>query len=113
VTEPAPRLLAITASALLRIQDFRAAEPDATDRMLSVRVTGEADGQYVYALSLEPVAKIRAGDAVQHEGDLAIVVGGESVEKLRGATMTCFIPASSSSTPTGRHPGPSFFPPSR
>jgi Fe/S biogenesis protein NfuA len=87
VTEPAPRLLAITASALLRIQDFRAAEPDATDRMLSVRVTGEADGQYVYALSLEPVAKIRAGDAVQHEGDLAIVVGGESVEKLRGATI--------------------------
>jgi Fe/S biogenesis protein NfuA len=87
VTEPAPSLLAITASALQRIQDFRAAEPDSTDRMLSVRVTGEADGEYVHALSLEPVAKVRAGDAVQHEGDLAIVVAGESVEKLRGATI--------------------------
>jgi Fe/S biogenesis protein NfuA len=87
VAEPAPALLAITASALRRIDDFRAAEPDPTDRMLSVKVTGEADGEYVYALSLEPVAKVRASDAVQHEGDLAIVVAGESVEKLRGATI--------------------------
>jgi Fe/S biogenesis protein NfuA len=87
VTEPAPALLAITASALQRIQDFRAAEPDPTDRMLSVRVTGEADGDYVHALSLEPVTKVRASDTVQHEGDLAIVVADHSVEKLRGATI--------------------------
>jgi Fe/S biogenesis protein NfuA len=87
VAEPVPALLAITASALQRIEDFRAAEPDPADRMLSVRVTGEADGEYVYALSLEPVGKVRASDAVQHEGDLAIVVAGESVEKLRGATI--------------------------
>lgn len=87
MTEPAPRLLAITASALLRIQDFRAAEPDPTDRMLSVSVTGEADGEYVYALSLEPLAKVRASDTVQHEGDLTIVVADDSVAQLRGATV--------------------------
>ena len=52
-----------------------------------MRVTGAADGQYVCALSLEPLAKVRSGDTVQHEGDLAIVVPGDSVAKLRGATV--------------------------
>ena len=55
--------------------------------MLSVRVTGAADGEYVSALSLEPAAKVRASDTVQHEGDLPIVVVEDSVEKLRGATV--------------------------
>ena len=55
--------------------------------MLSVRVAGEADGTYVCALSLEPLAKIRASDTVQHEGDLAIVIATDSVAKLRGATV--------------------------
>ena len=55
--------------------------------MLSVRVTGAADGEWVSALSLEPQTQIHAGDAVQHEDDLTIVVAGDSVEKLRGATV--------------------------
>jgi Fe/S biogenesis protein NfuA len=87
VADPAPALLAITASALERVRDFRAASPDPSDRVLSVRVTGAADGEYVCALSLEPLAKVRAGDTVQHEGDLAIVVAEDSVAKLRGATV--------------------------
>jgi Fe/S biogenesis protein NfuA len=85
VTEPAPALLAITASALQRVRDFRGAAPG--DRVLSVRVSGEGDGEYVCALSLEPLATVRASDTVQHEGDLAIVVAEDSVEKLRGATI--------------------------
>jgi Fe/S biogenesis protein NfuA len=87
VADAAPALLAITASALERVRDFRAAAPDPNGRVLSVRVTGAADGEYVCALSLEPLAKVRAGDTVQHEGDLAIVVAGDSVAKLRGATV--------------------------
>jgi Fe/S biogenesis protein NfuA len=87
VADPAPPLLAITASALERVREFRAAAPDPSDRVLSVRVTGEADGKYVCALSLEPLAKVRASDTTQQEGDLAIVVAGDSVAKLRGATV--------------------------
>ncbi|HEY8858958.1 MAG TPA: hypothetical protein VIM27_05850, partial [Gaiellales bacterium] len=87
MADPASALLAITASALERVRDFRAAAPDPSDRVLSVRVTGEADGEYVCALSLEPLAKVRAGDTVQHQGDLPIVVVEDSVEKLRGATV--------------------------
>jgi Fe/S biogenesis protein NfuA len=87
VADAAPALLAITASALERVRDFLSAAPDPSGRVLSVRVTGAADGEYVCALSLEPLAKVRAGDTVQHEGDLAIVVAGDSVAKLRGATV--------------------------
>ena len=87
MADPASALLAITASALERVRDFRAAEADLGDRVLSVRVTGEADGEYVCALSLEPLSKVRAGDTVHHEGDLAIVVADDSVSKLRGATV--------------------------
>jgi Fe/S biogenesis protein NfuA len=87
VLDSSPPLLAITASALERVRDFRAAAPDPSDRVLSVRVTGTADGEYVCALSLESQAQIRSGDAVQHEGDLTIVVAGDSIDKLRGATV--------------------------
>ena len=87
MADAAPALLAITASALERVRDFLSAAPDPSGRVLSVRVTGAADGEYVCALSLEPLAKVRAGDTVQHEGDLAIVVAGDSVAKLRGATV--------------------------
>jgi Fe/S biogenesis protein NfuA len=87
VADPASALLAITASALERVRDFRAAAPDPSDRVLSVRVTGAADGEYVCALSLEPLTKVRASDTVQHQGDLAIVVADDSVAKLRGATV--------------------------
>ena len=87
MADAAPPLLAITASALERVRDFRAAAPDPSDRVLSVRITGAADGEYVCALSLEPLAKVRASDTMQHEGDLVIVVAQDSAAKLRGATV--------------------------
>ncbi len=87
MADPASALLAVTASALERVRGFLSAATDPTDRVLSVRVTGEADGEYVCALSLEPLTKVRAGDTVQHQGDLAIMVADDSVSKLRGATV--------------------------
>ena len=87
MADPAPALLAITASALERVRGFRAAAPEPSDRVLSVRVTGAADGEYVCALSLEPQTKVRASDTLQDEGDLTIVVANDSADKLRGATV--------------------------
>jgi Fe/S biogenesis protein NfuA len=80
-------LLAITASALQRVRGFRATDANPADRVLSVRVTGEANGEYTCALTLEPVAKIKPGDTVQAEGDLTIVVAQDSADRLRGATI--------------------------
>ena len=87
MADPAPSLLAITASALGRVREFRAAASDPNDRVLYVRVTGAADGEYVCALSLEPLTRVRASDTVQRQGDLAIVVAQDSIEKVRGATV--------------------------
>jgi Fe/S biogenesis protein NfuA len=80
-------LLAITASALQRVRGFRATDADPADRVLSVRVSGEANGEYTCGLTLEPAAKIRPGDTVQQAGDLTIVVAQDSAERLRGSTI--------------------------
>lgn len=66
---------------------FRAAAPASSLGVLSVRVTGVDAGEYVCALSLEPPGRLRPGDTVQHEGDLAIVAAAESADRLRGATI--------------------------
>lgn len=87
MADQASALLAITEQAVERVREFLAAAPNPADRVLSVRVTGEADGKYVCALSLEPLATVRSSDAVQHQGDLAIVVAANSIAKLRGATV--------------------------
>jgi Fe/S biogenesis protein NfuA len=87
VADPPSALLAITTTALQRVREFRAGSPEPSDRVLSVRVTGEANGEYVCALSLEPQTQIRASHSVQHQGELIIVVANDSVAKLRGATI--------------------------
>src|ERR1700694_2004567 len=54
---------------------------------LWVRITGSADGEYSCALSLDPLSGAGDDHAVQHEGDVVIVVAADSLEKLRGATI--------------------------
>ncbi len=80
-------LLAITESALARVRAFRDASPDPSSRVLSVRVSGSADGEYTHALTLDAANVIRSDGAVQHEEDVTIVVPAESIAKLRGATL--------------------------
>ena len=80
-------LLVISGTALERARNFRAALPGPGGLGLSVRVTGSANGEYSCALSLDPVSLAGIADHIQHEGDLAIVVAADSVEKLRGATI--------------------------
>lgn len=80
-------LLAITETALAQVRAFRDASPDPASRVLSVRVTGSADGEYTHALTLDGANVIRSDGAVQREEDITIVVPGDSIAKLRGATL--------------------------
>ena len=57
------------------------------DAALAVAVTGATEGEYTVALSLEPLTRRRPDDMVEHLGDLVIVVAGDSVDRLRGATI--------------------------
>jgi len=83
----APALLAITETALARVRAFRDASPDPGSRVLSVRVTGSAAGEYTHALTLDAASVIRRDGVVQHEDDVTIVVPADSIAKLRGATL--------------------------
>jgi Fe/S biogenesis protein NfuA len=80
-------LLAVTDTALARIRGFRAASPEFADAALAVAVTGVAGDEYTVALSLEPRLLPRPEDRVEQLGDLVIVVAGDSVERVRGATV--------------------------
>ncbi|MGO9750692.1 MAG: NifU family protein [Solirubrobacteraceae bacterium] len=78
-------IVAITQTALDRIRSFSAELPDG--HALWVRVSGSADREYTYALTLSPRSGARDTDVVQHLDDLVIVLAGDSIEKLRGATI--------------------------
>ena len=80
-------IVAITQTALNRVRSFRADLPEPESQALWVRVGDSADGEYTYALTLNPRSGARENDAVQHGDDLVIVVAGDSIEKLRGATI--------------------------
>ncbi len=78
-------IVAITQTALDRVRSFRAGLPES--HVLWVRVSGSADGEYTYSLTLNPRGGARETDAVQQIDDLVIIVAGDSIEKLRGATI--------------------------
>jgi Fe/S biogenesis protein NfuA len=80
-------IVAITQTALNRVRSFRADLPEPESQALWVCVGGSADGEYTYALTLNPRSGARENDAVQHGDELVIVVAGDSIEKLRGATI--------------------------
>ena len=79
--------MAITQTALDRVRSFRADLPEPEGQGLWVRVSGSADGEYTYALTLNPRSGARESDTIHYSDDLVIVVAGDSIEKLRGATI--------------------------
>ena len=52
-----------------------------------VEVAGVQAGEWTYNMSLKPAAQAGAGDLVQTEGDLQIVVPAADLDKLDGATI--------------------------
>jgi Fe/S biogenesis protein NfuA len=80
-------LLALTETALQRIRGFRDSSAELADAALTVAVTGANAGEYTVALSLEPRARPQPRDSVERLDDLVIVVAGDSVERVRGATI--------------------------
>jgi Fe/S biogenesis protein NfuA len=78
-------IVAITQTALDRVRSFRADLPEG--HALWVRVSGSTDGEYTCALTLNPRSSARERDAIQNLDDLVIIVAGDSIEKLRGATI--------------------------
>lgn len=80
-------ILTITDAARDKIREVRAAEPGADTLALWVTVTGESGGAYTYDMSFRALDDAGEIDVVQHHDDLPVVIDGDSVEALAGATL--------------------------
>src|SRR3954447_3161725 len=81
------QLLAITDKARQKVLGFREGVPDAERQAMWVEVTGTANGEWTYNISLKPVDGAGPDDSLQYADDLGIVVPAADIEKLRGATV--------------------------
>ncbi len=54
---------------------------------IRVQIQGRGPGGWNYGMSLEEDAQPEPGDAVQDEGDFKVLVGPDTLDNLRGATI--------------------------
>ena len=80
-------VLRVTDAARAAIVDARAGEQDPERLALFVEVTGAQNGTYTYEMWFEALADATARDVMCRHDDLTVVVGGDSVDKVRGATL--------------------------
>jgi len=87
MTDAVEPILTLTDAARDKILEVRAAEADAETLALWVVVTGESAGAYTYDMSFRALDDAGEIEVVQHHDDLPIVIDGDSIEALAGATL--------------------------
>jgi Fe/S biogenesis protein NfuA len=82
-------VLIVTDTARDKILELRAQEDEPDGLGLRIEVTGVQGVEYTYDLTFDPVAAAdpAAGDLVEHQGDLPVIVPVDSIDALRGATL--------------------------
>jgi len=82
-------VMIVTEPAREKILELRAQEDDPDALGLRVEVTGVQGVEYTYDLTFDPVADadLEAGDVVEHEGSLPVIIPVDSLDALRGATL--------------------------
>lgn len=79
--------LKVTDAARQAVIEARAAEANAENLALFVEVTGSANGSYTYEMWFEALVDATSSDVVNEFEGLTVVVGGDSIDKLTGATL--------------------------
>ena len=85
-------VLTVTAPAREKILELRAQEDDPDTLGLRIEVTGVQGVEYTYDLTFDPVAEAdeAAGDLVEAQGELPVIIPGDSVDSLRpGSPILC------------------------
>jgi Fe/S biogenesis protein NfuA len=87
-TELTP-VLTVTEAARERILELRGAEDDPDTLGLRIEVTGVVGVEYSYDLSFDPTADadLEAGDVVDDQNGLPVIVPAGSIDALLGATL--------------------------
>jgi Fe/S biogenesis protein NfuA len=80
-------VLAITPEALAKVLEVRAGETDPESLVLWVEVSGQQAGAYSYLMEFRQQAELDDDVVVQHHDDLSVAIPGDSLDKLRGATL--------------------------
>jgi Fe/S biogenesis protein NfuA len=80
-------VLTITPEARATVLEVLANEAESDTLALWLEVSGEANGAYAYDMFFQAVADAGAGDVVQSDDELPVVVPSTSVEKLQGASL--------------------------
>jgi Fe/S biogenesis protein NfuA len=82
-------VLIVTDPARDKILELRAQEDEPDTLGLRIEVTGVQGVEYTYDLTFDPVAEAdaAAGDLVESQGELPVIIPGDSLDALRGATL--------------------------
>jgi Fe/S biogenesis protein NfuA len=82
-------LLTVTETARDKILELRDKEDDPKDLGLRIEVTGVRGVEYTYDLTFDPLAEADevAGDVVEDQGGLPVIIPVDSIDALRGATL--------------------------
>lgn len=82
-------VVTVTEAARDKILELRAQEEDADQLGLRIEVTGVNGVEYTYDLTFDPLALADqdAGDSIDREGGLPVIVPAESIDALQGATL--------------------------
>ncbi len=80
-------VLTITGPARGTVLEVLSKEDDPSALALWLEVSGERDGAYTYDMYFQALADASAGDVVQSDDELPVVVPSDSVDRLRGARL--------------------------
>ena len=80
-------ILTITDAAQAKIVEVRKEEDDPDALALWLEVSGVSGTTYTYDMYFRRADEAGPDDAVQHGDDISVVVPGDSVDKVRGATL--------------------------
>ncbi len=80
-------VLTITPDARATVLEVLANESESETLALWLEISGEHEGAYSYDMYFQARSDAGAGDVVQHDDDLPVVIPEASSERLQGATL--------------------------
>jgi Fe/S biogenesis protein NfuA len=97
-------VLTVTEPARDKILELRAQEEAPDTLGLRIEVTGVQGVEYTYDLTFDPVADadVAAGDLIETQGELPVIIPVDSLDALKGATLD--LPSSASNGLVLRNP---------
>src|SRR4051794_36020512 len=86
-TNDATQIVVVTDAAREKIHEIMDVQNIRGRGAIRIGINGRGPNGFNYSMALEEDVEPETGDVVQDEGEFKVLVEGQSVEKLRGATV--------------------------